>query len=609
MSIKIADLRVKIGADTEEVEKGLENTKEKISDIGKSSGLAWMEFNSAVDLAARGIEIAGQAYDAIINQTLDYGDSVRQLTAISGASAEQTSRMIQMVDDLGIDLGTLETAAKGAAQKGIALTVEELARMSDEYRALKDPVAQNNYLLDNFGRSGLKMAVVLQKTREELLGTSSAISDNLLLTDKAVQQQREYEIAVDDLNDSLTGLKYSLADGIFPSLTEFVNFLSGPSAQSAADFLNTVFQGTFLEDAGVKTMREGSEAVTSSYTAMARAAENGTLANGGFSGSIDAVTKSSDLAAESMKKLTLEMYFQKASEGMSADAVLALQRSLGLLDDQTFTLLQKLDSQKKLFDGNKLSADEYTRIVNDLWNTYSKFQSKVVTLTFNTIGSLPTEYLPTLGNENNCFVGYTLVDTPEGRRRIDCIRKGDKVLVCNEDGRVEIASVKVVISSFRADLVTVTTSPGTQIHCSPNHRFKTVQGWIEANKLPIGEFLVSPYKDIRVESVKPYPGEYEVFNLEIDHPDHTYMVYGCVVHNIKARANGGSVLFGRPYLVGEEGPELFVPQGNGNIIPSDQIGGNVINFEEGAIQVNAKSDLDIPWMAQEIVNEIRRRRL
>lgn len=43
-----------------------------------------------------------------------------------------------------------------------------------------------------------------------------------------------------------------------------------------------------------------------------------------------------------------------------------------------------------------------------------------------------------------------------------------------------------------------------------------------------------------------------------------------------AKADGGPVLSGSTYLVGEEGPELFTPSFNGNIIPNDQLrrGGN-----------------------------------
>jgi hypothetical protein len=39
-------------------------------------------------------------------------------------------------------------------------------------------------------------------------------------------------------------------------------------------------------------------------------------------------------------------------------------------------------------------------------------------------------------------------------------------------------------------------------------------------------------------------------------------------------ANGGPVLGGRPIIVGERGPELFVPGSNGNVVPNNAMGGN-----------------------------------
>jgi TP901 family phage tail tape measure protein len=41
------------------------------------------------------------------------------------------------------------------------------------------------------------------------------------------------------------------------------------------------------------------------------------------------------------------------------------------------------------------------------------------------------------------------------------------------------------------------------------------------------------------------------------------------------RASGGPVSLNRAYLVGEQGPELFIPNSNGNIVPNGQLGNNV----------------------------------
>ena len=58
--------------------------------------------------------------------------------------------------------------------------------------------------------------------------------------------------------------------------------------------------------------------------------------------------------------------------------------------------------------------------------------------------------------------------------------------------------------------------------------------------------------------------------------------------NMKPRANGGPVTGGSPYMVGERGPELFVPQRSGMIVPTNQLanamGGQTINYNGPYIQ-------------------------
>jgi hypothetical protein len=49
-------------------------------------------------------------------------------------------------------------------------------------------------------------------------------------------------------------------------------------------------------------------------------------------------------------------------------------------------------------------------------------------------------------------------------------------------------------------------------------------------------------------------------------------------------ANGGPVTGGTPYVVGERGPELFVPSNSGTVVPNNALGGNVsivVNVTEG----------------------------
>ena len=43
------------------------------------------------------------------------------------------------------------------------------------------------------------------------------------------------------------------------------------------------------------------------------------------------------------------------------------------------------------------------------------------------------------------------------------------------------------------------------------------------------------------------------------------------------KANGGPVMAGTPYMVGERGPELFVPRSSGSIVPNNRMGGNTVS--------------------------------
>jgi hypothetical protein len=57
---------------------------------------------------------------------------------------------------------------------------------------------------------------------------------------------------------------------------------------------------------------------------------------------------------------------------------------------------------------------------------------------------------------------------------------------------------------------------------------------------------------------------------------------GTTSGGVPGRALGGPVSSGRPYIVGEVGPELFVPSSSGNITPNNALGGSTINLTVNA---------------------------
>ena len=56
------------------------------------------------------------------------------------------------------------------------------------------------------------------------------------------------------------------------------------------------------------------------------------------------------------------------------------------------------------------------------------------------------------------------------------------------------------------------------------------------------------------------------------------------------KAAGGPVMGGTPYIVGEKGPELFMPGRSGTIIPNDALGGGTTNV---VVNVDASGNSNV----------------
>ena len=59
---------------------------------------------------------------------------------------------------------------------------------------------------------------------------------------------------------------------------------------------------------------------------------------------------------------------------------------------------------------------------------------------------------------------------------------------------------------------------------------------------------------------------------------------------VPALADGGSAMAGRLHLVGERGPELFVPKTDGTVIPNHRLGGGPSVTVNQSITIDSRSD-------------------
>jgi hypothetical protein len=161
-----------------------------------------------------------------IAETVTYASEVRKLTQLTGKSADEMSRVIQVTDDYKVSTEALTTAQSTLAKDGQSLSVDTLARLSDDFRMLGSGAEKTAFLMKNFGRSGLQMAELMQQGGAKIKQAAEDMSLDLVFDEQKLQQARDYEKAMDSLGDSLQGLKYSVGGAAIPAITSFTNALA-----------------------------------------------------------------------------------------------------------------------------------------------------------------------------------------------------------------------------------------------------------------------------------------------------------------------------------------------------------------------------------------------
>jgi hypothetical protein len=220
---------------------------------------------TAVDQASKTLKAVGDAFNTLtagarstINEFSAYGAKIKDISSYTGLTSEETSRMAQVFDDAGVGMDTLQQAAKALTQENAAnvkeakkltdqigdlqkklaekpsdelraqlvdlqtqlkgvqpaanLSIDTLARLSDEYLKIKDPVQQAIFLQDNFKRSGQDLAKVMLLGGDAIRENAKNVSDSLIIDDEKAKRIEATRVKLDEFNDAMQGLRYDVAD-------------------------------------------------------------------------------------------------------------------------------------------------------------------------------------------------------------------------------------------------------------------------------------------------------------------------------------------------------------------------------------------------------------
>ena len=203
--------------------KDLEKTNKSTGDSFDKLMTAFTGLNQGIQLVSQVFQTLKKGYDAVITSTLDYAEEVRTLSRTIGASAEESSKLIQAADDVKVSYEDLMTGMNIAIRNGLEPTIAGMGRLSDEYVSIQDPISKTKFLLENFGRSGANLAPMMElgSAGIKALG-DEAEATGLVLDGKAVKAARRLEIEMDRADDAMAGMATTIGRELIPAITDLM---------------------------------------------------------------------------------------------------------------------------------------------------------------------------------------------------------------------------------------------------------------------------------------------------------------------------------------------------------------------------------------------------
>ncbi len=364
-----------------------------------------------------------------VDATVAYANEVRNLSKVSGQSAEETSRLIQLADDYKIGTNDLTLAVRKLAADGLTLNVETLAKLSDEYKALNPGQERAAFLMDKFGRAGVRFAEIMEQGGDNLRTLNSEIDKNLILTDEAVKAAREYEMAMDAWDEQTQKLQYSLGNALLPVLTDFLNitnetidknresqsawFLLFPPINAAIGAYNNVtaaieVYNTKGEETVTVTQEIGNQAALTDeqITALGKdflnVVQEMSQSEQDFAATLDGIqSKRMEVTA------ALNAEIAKGAEG-SKEAILGYQNQLADLAQQEYAAAQAAElagrtrilsmlEQQLAIDGLDQKETDYLLNLGLKWGIYSDSAVEAARNAFKEVEALKNQFegLPT----------------------------------------------------------------------------------------------------------------------------------------------------------------------------------------------------------------------
>jgi hypothetical protein len=348
---------------TKEYAKAAREADKAIGELAKAEDeQAAATARAAQALATMGIEALKATIKFTkesIEATVQYAQEVRDLSLASGQSAEESSRMLQVLDDYQLTADDAKTATRALTKEGLAPTIDTVANLSAEFQKLTTVEDRNAFVQKNLGRAGQEWLNLLSQGPDKIRAMNAAVSESLILTEENVRQAEDYRLALDAWGDAVEGVKVKIGTELLPVLTQMMEGLSRSGEIRA--------EANRLMQEGIAGNREEALAMAAA-TIEAQYNTEALQANGT---ALDANAASAQELAEAEKLAAA------ASKEMDA-ANKSFIGTLGNLASARATLNQGMAETDAAFAAGNITIDEHAAKMGELKATYQETINSMV---------------------------------------------------------------------------------------------------------------------------------------------------------------------------------------------------------------------------------------
>ena len=309
--------------------------------------------------------------------------------------------------------------------------------------------------------------------------------------------------------------------------------------------------------------------------------------------------------SEGFKTLADNMDTVKIAAGLLVLALAPIPTSIGLMTlaiikfrDETFKIRRDMFNVKESFDGLSLEQLEQefiniTKRIKEL-NDLTGLEKKSMGAAFAKELFTLKEALDDVTKRIELFKSLT-VELPTDSA--DTEKENTKNIKSEFEKQVDAHKQKMkmnkIIAQAEADEQARINKLGLDtIHQNTKESLRAVSG--------LNKTAFEAYKRFQIAeaTINAFKGASTAFSVHAGNPFMAFAVSAshlakgmALVAQIKStnfREKGGPVSQGKPFIVGEKGPELFVPNQSGNIIANNKMGGSPVNVTFNINTVDAR---------------------